>query len=146
MQDDHFWVVPRVVVLYSFDCNFKKVFLKDGWNFKILIYKIKKSIRCKPEGEAGLYTENLWDKKCKSTLLLQITEKAVFMLLCNTIRKILNWQRRIEKEITLLNFRGIDPKRIVVIVKCNPNLVLALQENVQIFLLATISRRNAKKK
>ena len=30
VQDDHFWVVQRVVFLYRFDCNFKQVFLKDG--------------------------------------------------------------------------------------------------------------------
>ena len=63
------------------------------------------------------------------------------MLLCNIIRKILNLQRQIEKEITLLD---IDPKRIPAIVKRNPNLLLASQENVQIFMLATISRSNAK--
>ena len=74
-------------------------------------------------------------------MILQITEKAVFMLLCNIIRKILNLQRQIEKEITLLD---IDPKRIPAIVKRNPNLLLASQENVQIFMLATISRSNAK--
>ena len=74
-------------------------------------------------------------------MILQITEKAVFMLSCNKIRKILNLQRQIEKEITLLD---IDPKRIPAIVKRNPNLLLASQENVQIFMLATISRSNAK--
>ena len=63
------------------------------------------------------------------------------MLSCNKIRKILNLQRQIEKEITLLD---IDPKRIPAIVKRNPNLLLASQENVQIFMLATISRSNAK--
>ena len=63
-------------------------------------------------------------------MLLQITEKAVFMLLCNMIRKILNWQRKIGKEITFLEFRDIDPKRIVAIVKRNPNLLLTLEENV----------------
>ena len=31
-------------------------------------------------------------------------------------RKILNWQSKIEKEITLLKFKDIDPKRIVAIV------------------------------
>ena len=47
-----------------------------------------------------------------------------------------------EKEITVRKFRDIDPKRVVSIVKHNPNLLLASQENVQI--LATISRSNAK--
>ena len=59
-------------------------------------------------------------------------------------RKILNWQSKIEKEITLLKFRDIDPKRIVAIVKRNPNLLLTSEENVQIFMLAMISRSNAK--
>ena len=62
------------------------------------------------------------------------------MLLCNIIRQILNWQRKIEKEVTLLKFRDIDPKRIIVIVKCNPNLLLASKENVQIFMLAIIRK------
>ena len=60
------------------------------------------------------------------------------------IRKILNWQRKIEKEITLLKFRDIDPKWIAAIVKRNPNLLLTSEENVQIFMSATISRSNAK--
>ena len=56
----------------------------------------------------------------------------------------LNWQRKIEKEITSLKFRDTDPKRIVAIVKRNPNLLLASEENLQIFMLATFSRSNAK--
>ena len=40
--------------------------------------------------------------------------------------------------------RDIDFKRIVVIVKYNPNLLLPSKENVQIFMLAKISRNNAK--
>ena len=60
------------------------------------------------------------------------------------IRKILNWQRKIGKEITFLKFRDIDPKRIVAIVKRNPNLLVTLEENVQIFMLATISRSYTK--
>ena len=60
------------------------------------------------------------------------------------IRKILNWQRKIEKEITLLKFRDIDPERIVTIIKRNPNLLLTSEENVQIIMLVTISRSNAK--
>ena len=83
-------------------------------------------------------------KKCKSILLLQVSEKAVLMLLCNIIRKTVNWQRRIEKEITLLKFRDTDPKLIVDIKKHNPNLVMASKENVQIFMLVSISRSNAK--
>ena len=60
------------------------------------------------------------------------------------IRKILNWQRKIEKEITLLKFRDIDPKWIAATVKRNPNLLLTSEENVEIFMSATISRSNAK--
>ena len=55
-------------------------------------------------------------KKCKSILLLQVTEKAVNILLSNIIRKSLNSQKRIEKESNLLNFRDIEPKRIIVTV------------------------------
>ena len=77
-------------------------------------------------------------------MLLQVTEKTVFMLLSNIIKKTLNSQKRIEKEITLLNFRDIETKRIVAVVTGNPNLLLASKENVQIFMLATISKTNAK--
>ena len=49
-----------------------------------------------------------------------------------------------EKEIMLPKFRDIEPKQISAIVKCNPNLLLASKENVQIFMLATISRSNTK--
>ena len=73
-------------------------------------------------------------KKCKSILLLQVSEKAVLMLLCNIIRKTVHWQRRIEKEITLLKFRDIDPEQIVDIKKHDPNLLMASKENVQIFV------------
>ena len=66
------------------------------------------------------------------------------MLLSNITRKTLNSQKRMEKEITLLKFRDIEPKRIVTMVTRNPNLLLASKENVQIFMLATISRSNAK--
>ena len=77
-------------------------------------------------------------------MLLQVTEKAVFMLFSKIIRKTLNSQKRIEKEITLLTFRDIDPKRIVAMVKRNPNLLLASKQNVKIFMLPTITRSNAK--
>ena len=77
-------------------------------------------------------------------MLLQVTEKTVFVLLSNIIRKTLNSQKRIEKEITLFNFRDIEPKGIGPLVTRNPNLLLASKENVQIFMLATISRSNAK--
>ena len=73
-------------------------------------------------------------KKCKS----------VFMLLSNIITNTLNSQKRIEKEITLLNFRDIDPRRIIAIVKRKPDLLLASKENGEIFMLATITRSNAK--
>ena len=76
--------------------------------------------------------------------MLQVTEKAVFMLLYNIIRKTLNSQKRVGKEITLLKFRDIGPKEIVVMVTRNPNLLLASEENVQIFVLTTISRSNTK--
>ena len=66
------------------------------------------------------------------------------MLLSYIIRKNLNSQKRIEREITLLKFRAIDPKRIVAIIKPNPDLLLASKENVKIFLLALITRSNAK--
>ena len=66
------------------------------------------------------------------------------MLLSNIIRKTLNPQKRIEKEITLLNFRDIEPKRIGAMVKHNPDLLLASKENVQIFMLAMIGRSNSK--
>ena len=73
-------------------------------------------------------------KKCKS----------FFMLLSNIIANTLNSQKRIEKEITLLNFRDIDPRRIIAIVKRKPDLLLASKENGEIFMLATITRSNAK--
>ena len=66
------------------------------------------------------------------------------MLLSNITRKILNSKKRIEKEITLLKFGDIDLKRIVAMVKRNPNLLLALKENVKIFMLPTITKSNAK--
>ena len=58
------------------------------------------------------------------------------------IRKSLIDKGRLKKK--LHKFRDIDPKRIVAIVKRNPSLLLASEENVQIFMLATISRSNAK--
>ena len=86
-------------------------------------------------------------KKIESILLLQVTEEAAFMLLSNIIRKTLNSKKRMEKEITLLKFKDIEPKRIVAVamVTRTPNLLLASKENVLIFMLATISRSNAKK-
>ena len=48
------------------------------------------------------------------------------------------------KKKLLTQVRDIDPKWIVAIVKRNPNLLLASQEKVQIFILATISKSNAK--
>ena len=75
------------------------------------------------------------------------------MLLYNVIRKTLNWQRRIEKESTLFKFRDIDPEWIVAVVKCNQNLLLVSQENVQIFMAmqktyqregASLTRNNSK--
>ena len=51
---------------------------------------------------------------------------------------------RVGKEITLLKFRDTGPKEIVAMVTRNPNLLLASEENVQIFMLATISRSNVK--
>ena len=77
-------------------------------------------------------------------MLLQETDKVVFMLLSNIIRKTLNSQKRVGKEITLLKFRDIEPKEIVAMVARNPNLLLTSEENLQIFMLATISRSNAK--
>ena len=35
VQDDNFWVVPRVVVLYRFDCNNKKI-KKNTWRYHYL--------------------------------------------------------------------------------------------------------------
>ena len=43
-------------------------------------------------------------------------------------------------------FRDIDPKRIIAIVKRNPNLLLTSKKHVQLFILATLSRRNEKKR
>ena len=68
----------------------------------------------------------------------------ILYVLSNIITNTLNSQKRIEKEITLLNFRDIDPKRIIAIVKRKPDLLLASKENVEIFMLATITRSNAK--
>ena len=73
-----------------------------------------------------------------------VTEQAVSILLSNIIRKTLNSQKRMEKEITLLKFRDIEPKQIVAMVTRNANLLLASKENMQIFMLVTISRSNAK--
>ena len=83
-------------------------------------------------------------KKYKSILLFQVIEKAVFMRVSNIIRKTLKSQKRIEKEIPLLKFRDIHPKRIVAVVKHNLDLLLASKENVQIFMLAIDTRSNAK--
>ena len=69
----------------------------------------------------------------------------ILYVLSNIITNTLNSQKRIEKEITLLNFRDIDPNRIIAIVKRKPDLLLASKENVEIFMLATITRSNAKK-
>ena len=60
------------------------------------------------------------------------------------IRKTINSQKRIRKEIALLKFRDIEPKQIVAMVTRNSNLLMASEENVQILMLATISRSNAK--
>ena len=60
------------------------------------------------------------------------------------IRKTINSQKRIGKEIALLKFRDIELKQIVAMVTRNSNLLLASEENVQILMLATISRSNAK--
>ena len=76
--------------------------------------------------------------------MLQVTGKAVFILLSNIIRKILNSQKRVGNEIALLQFRDIEPKDIVAMVTRDPNLLLASDENVQMFMLAIISRSNAK--
>ena len=76
--------------------------------------------------------------------MLQVTGKAVFILLSNIIRKILNSQKRVGNEIALLQFRDIEPKDIVAMVTRDPNLLLASDENVQMFMLAMISRSNAK--
>ena len=66
------------------------------------------------------------------------------MLFSKIIRKTLNSQKRIEKEITLLTFRDIDPKRIVAMVKRNLNLLLASKQNVKIFTLPTITKKKKK--
>ena len=76
--------------------------------------------------------------------MLQVTGKAVFILLSNIIRKILNSQKRVGNEIALLYYRDIEPKDIVAMVTRDPNLLLASDENVQMFMLAIISRSNAK--
>ena len=46
----------------------------------------------------------------------------------------------------MTKFRDIDPNGIIAIVKRNPNLLLTSKENVQLFILATLSRRNEKKR
>ena len=50
---------------------------------------------------------------------------------------------RIEKEITLLKFRDNYPKRIVAIVKRNPNLPLANKKTSK-YYVSNISRSNVK--
>ena len=79
----------------------------------------------------------------KLALLLQVSDKAVFILFCNIIRKTQNSQRVIEKEIILLMPRDTDPKQIHAIVKYNPNLLLTPKESLKIFMLATTSKSNA---
>ena len=101
---------------------------------KKLIYKRKKILSVTLKVKLGCIREILMTKKCKW----------FFTLLSYIIRKTLNSQKRIEKEITLLKLRAIDPKRIVAIIKPNPDLLLASKENVKIFLLALITRSNAK--
>ena len=82
-------------------------------------------------------------KKCKSVLLLQVTEKTLFMLLSNIIRKTLNSQKRIEKEITLLNFRDIDFKWSGVMVHV---IQIYFWHQKKTFMLAMISRSSPKKR
>ena len=106
--------------------------------------KTKETLSVTLKVKVGCIREVFKIKKCKSILLLQVTEKNVFMLLSKMIRKSLNSRKRIEKEITLLNFRDIEPKPIGAMVTRNPNLLLESKKNVQIFMLAMISRSNAK--